>query len=176
VVADNSASWLPKVFQDRHIDQIGIVVPDLDEALPFYAEMFAVDVWNIYTYDDAIVPFREFRGSPGQFSMMLALGGSSPQIELIEPICGPSLYHEWIEERGYGLHHLGVFVPSVDEVITEMRGHGIAVLQRGSGYGLDGDGAFAYFATDDHLSTYIEAIEIPERRRPPEREFRRADR
>jgi methylmalonyl-CoA/ethylmalonyl-CoA epimerase len=45
---------------------------------------------------------------------------------------------------------------------------GYPVLQMGTGYGVDGDGGFAYFDTLAATSVVFEAIEVPARRRPPE--------
>jgi len=164
-------SWLPPTLRQRTADQIGILVPNLDLALARYAELFRVDSWAVYSYDDSFVPIREFRGEQGRFSMRLALGGKHPQIELIEPLEGPSIYHEWIDQHGYGLHHIGLFVDSVEDAVNEMTGAGFPVLQLGRGYGLDGDGGFAYFDTRDQVQIFTEAIEIPARRPSPLREF-----
>jgi hypothetical protein len=44
----------------------------------------------------------------------------------------------------------------------------IELVQSGRGYGVRGDGAFAYFATVDRLSTLIELIQLPQQRYPPD--------
>ena len=44
----------------------------------------------------------------------------------------------------------------------------IELIQSGRGYGVRGDGAFAYFATADRLSTLIELIQLPQERYPPD--------
>jgi hypothetical protein len=44
---------------------------------------------------------------------------------------------------------------------------GYQPIQRGEGYGVDGDGAFAYFDTTNALGVIIELIELPKQRRPP---------
>jgi hypothetical protein len=46
-----------------------------------------------------------------------------------------------------------------------MTGAGYQVTQTARGYGLGGDGGFAYFDTDSDLGVVIEAIEIPATRR-----------
>jgi hypothetical protein len=45
---------------------------------------------------------------------------------------------------------------------------GCRPLQKGAGYGLDGDGGFAYFDLRGSLGIFIELIEIPVRRKPPD--------
>lgn len=46
-------------------------------------------------------------------------------------------------------------------------GRGYRVTQTARGYGLNGDGGFAYFDTERDLGVVVEAIEVPVARRPP---------
>jgi catechol 2,3-dioxygenase-like lactoylglutathione lyase family enzyme len=148
------------------VDQIGIVVPDMDKAIDLYGRMFGIEEWISYTYTQDVFPWAELRGEPGQFEMELAMSGAGPQVELIQPLTGPSVYHEYTETGRWGLHHLGVFVDDLDVAIATMAEAGYAVTQTARGYGLNGDGAFAYFDTEKDLQLIIEAIEIPNVRRP----------
>lgn len=154
----------------RGADQIGILVPDLDTAVTRFSRMFNIQLneWLGYRYGPATVQEFVYRGSPASYSFRLALGGASPQMELIEVPEGNSFYREWVHDVGYGLHHLGVFVPSLQKAVTAMSSVGVDVLQSGRGYGLDGDGGFAYFDTTSNLGLILEGIEVPSRRRPPD--------
>jgi methylmalonyl-CoA/ethylmalonyl-CoA epimerase len=67
-----------------------------------------------------------------------------------------------------GLHHVGVLVETLDAAIESMRRAGYDVLQSGRGYGLDGDGGYAYFDTERDFEVIVEAIEVPKRRREPD--------
>jgi hypothetical protein len=149
-------------------DQIGIVVEDLEGAMPHYSSVFACGAWSVWTYGPGVLRESSFRGEPGRFAMRLALAGSEPQLELIQPLEGPSLYHEWLDEHGPGLHHIGMRVSELDPAVRDMERRGHGVLQSGRGYGLDGDGGFAYLDTADRLGVILELIEVPRRRRPPE--------
>ena len=40
--------------------------------------------------------------------------------ELLQPLTGPSIYREWIEEHGEGLHHVAVMLHDFDES-TELK-------------------------------------------------------
>lgn len=89
-------------------------------------------------------------------------------IELLQPVRGPSIYHEWLERHGEGLHHLGFWVDSLDETISVMRRRGFEVLQSGRGLGVHGDGGFAYFDTGGTHGVILEAIEPPSQPLEPE--------
>jgi hypothetical protein len=140
--------------------QIGIVVRDLDEALPHYRTLFAEQDWLIVENGPWNMHGLHVRGTPASFSMRLALAGQQPQIELIQPVDGPSILDEWLDRRGEGLHHLGYTVDSVVETIAAMLERGHACIQHGYGFNSDGSGAFAYFDTENELGYLLEALEL----------------
>jgi hypothetical protein len=146
-------------------DQIGILVANLEAALAAFGSN---QRWCVWTYGPETLASQHLRGQAGSFRMRVALNATEPQIELIEPIAGPSIYHEWIKQRGYGLHHFGFWVNDGAAAIRDMETAGYEVLQSGAGLGSDGSGVFAYFDTFDLLGFIIEAIERPRRRRQPE--------
>jgi catechol 2,3-dioxygenase-like lactoylglutathione lyase family enzyme len=146
--------------------QIGILVEDIDRAERRYGELFGIRSWRRYLYDGESVPVRRYRGQEGAWAMKLSMSGDSPQVELIEVVAGPSIYQEFLDEKGPGMHHLGVFVDSLEQATEAMKDRGFEVIQEGSGHGLDGDGAFAYYDTTNELGVFIEAIEVPKRRMP----------
>ncbi len=150
------------------IDQVGIVVRDLDTALERFSETIESAPWRVYTYGPELLTAQEYRGRPTAFEMRIALSSTTPQIELIEPVRGPSLYHDWLATGGEGQHHVGTFVPDLDAGIAAMAQQGYRVVQAARGYGLDGDGGFAYLDTQDRLGVILELIEVPARRREPE--------
>jgi methylmalonyl-CoA/ethylmalonyl-CoA epimerase len=152
--------------------QVGIVVPELDTAMRTYGTpRGAGDVWRLWTYDENTLRERRYRGSSGTFSMRIALGGSDPQLELIQPLRGPSIYHEYLAEHGSGLHHMAFKVADIAAAIAEMEQAGFPLLQAGYGFGADQSGAFAYFDTVAALGFVAEAVEPPLARRDPEETF-----
>jgi len=153
----------------RPVVQVGIVVSDLDRALAAYTRLWRVGPWRCFTYGPHLLSDQTYRGGPGRYSMRIALAGHGPQLELIGPVDGPSIYEDWLEDRGEGLHHVAVTVESLAETIAAMQAAGYGVLQSGRGFGPDGDGGFAYFDTERDLGVVVEAIEEAARLREPER-------
>lgn len=150
------------------VDQVGIVVTDLELYIERYAETYGLGDWKIWTYEQEMFSESSFRGGPADFSMRLALSSRDPQVELIEPLAGPSIYHEWLAESGSGVHHLGSWVESLDEAIESLGSRGWELVQMGRGYGADGDGGFAYFDARADQGVILEVIEVPRRRIEPE--------
>lgn len=161
-------SRLPTALAGLAITQLAFLVPDLATAVATWGAVLGRSDWLVYTYNASTVPTLTFRGEPASLSVRLALSGAAPQLELIEPLAGPSIYDEWIDLHGYGAHHVGFHVPRAEPVIDQLATEGFAAVQAGSGYGLDGDGAFAYYDLVDALGLYAEVIEVPARRRPSE--------
>lgn len=153
------------------IDQICFLVADVDRAVASYSELFPATHWRGYRYAPDTVPALGYRGEPGRFSFWVALSDTDPQIELIQSIEGPSIYTEWIARRGLGFHHIGTFTTSLASDAAALEARGMAIIQWGRGYGLDGDGGFAYLDSLQQAGVVIELIEIPKRRRTPDREW-----
>jgi methylmalonyl-CoA/ethylmalonyl-CoA epimerase len=156
------------MLDGRGPSQVGILVDDLESALSRYDSLWGGGPWRCFRYGADTIPVVTYRGEPGRYSIWLAINQTTPQIELIHPVAGPSIYDEWIDRRGLGLHHLGFWVDSLDEAVSAMEAAGYPLLQSGSGYGLDGDGGYAYFDTEHDFDAVLEAIEVPARRREPD--------
>jgi len=140
--------------------QVGIVVHDVDEALPRYRALFGERDWLVVENGPWNMHGLHIHGEPAPFSMRLALSGQHPQIELLQPLDGPSILDEWLARRGEGLHHLGYVVDSIDDTIAAMHEQGYACLQHGYGFNADKSGAFAYFDTERELGYLVEALDL----------------
>jgi methylmalonyl-CoA/ethylmalonyl-CoA epimerase len=160
------------LFPPKNINQIGLVVRDLDASVRRYWEMLRIGPWKVYTYGPPLVPKMTYRGRDQSYQMRLAFTQvGNLQLELIQPLSGESIYTEHLERNGEGMHHVGVFVPSLDEAISEATRQGYMVIQSGQGYGRWGDGGYAYLDTEEPLGMILELIEVPRERVPPDMEF-----
>ncbi|MFD6274445.1 VOC family protein [Streptomyces sp. NPDC060209] len=147
---------------------MGILVDDLTAGVEGWRAATGLDDWYVVTYDAEEIDGLSYHGSPGSFAMRLALAGQAPQIEFIEPLRGPSIYGDWIAERGYGMHHLGFHVDDIMAAVAAMAADGFEPIQSGFGYGADGDGGFAYYEVPSLSPLIVEIIEVPTQRRPSE--------
>ncbi|HYM68655.1 MAG TPA: VOC family protein [bacterium] len=151
------------------INQIGYVVRDLDASVRAYAHRLGVGGWQLYTYGPSLVPEMTYRGRAQAYRMRLAFTWwGDLQLELVEPLEGPSVYEDFLRAHGEGIHHLGVFVPDFAAAVRAMEQRGYQVIQSGRGFGARGDGAYAYFDTAASLATLLEVIQVPAERHPPE--------
>jgi hypothetical protein len=148
--------------------QIAIVVEDLDRALPLYAGPGEEGRFSIFTFGPESFGHYTAGGRPATARMRVGINGATPQIELIQPLGGGGLYEDHVARHGHGLHHVGYYVEAVPAAIRAMEAAGYPLLLEGGGHGADGDGAFAYFDTQDALGYVVEAITPPAVRGEPE--------
>ena len=149
--------------------QVGFVVDDLEDSIRQWSRQCDIGEWHIYTYGPDTVPYLRFNGKKSKLSYRLALSQSLvPQMEFIQPLDGPSAFDPWIKTHGPGLHHIAYKVDSLGDAIKSMGEMGHRPFQVGMNYGLNGDGGYAYYDLRLTLRTYIELVELPSVRRPPE--------
>lgn len=152
------------------IAQIAIIVPDIDKAVETYWKRFGIGPWHFYTYGQPLVKRMTRNGKPHDYKMKVALSYiGNMRIELIEPLEGDTVYTEFVEKHGYGVHHLGVLTDDMKKSLQHAEQCGISMTQDGAGFGPDDDGHYAYLDTEDLIGTTIELIERPKRRNPPEK-------
>jgi methylmalonyl-CoA/ethylmalonyl-CoA epimerase len=156
-------------FKIGRIAQVAFVVRDLDLRMQTFWADFGIGPWSIYAFEPPRVKDMTYRGRRRDFRMRVgfAMCGDT-EIELVQSVAGHNLYEEFLAECGEGVQHLGIHVSDMTSATQQMRALGYELIQSGRGYGVRGDGAFAYFATADRLSTLIELIQLPAERYPPD--------
>lgn len=113
------------------IDQIAIAVPDLDEALEFYARAFGL-----------VPSTRRVSEVDGVEEAMLDVGGV--WIQLLRPTREDSPVGRFLAQRGPGLHHLGFGVRSVADALEHLRDQGVALIDERPRPGGGGDHEIAF--------------------------------
>ncbi|HLO15059.1 MAG TPA: VOC family protein [Anaerolineales bacterium] len=160
----------PLPFLKSGIAQIAILVKDLEETVQNYWSMFGIGPWHFYTYAKPLVKQMSYHGHPAEYKMRLALSQIGPlRIELIEVKEGESIYADFIKEHGYGVHHLGILVDDMNAALAKADSSGFNMIQDGSGFGLDGDGHYAYLETEESLGITLQLIQRPKARVKPEK-------
>jgi len=138
------------------ITQLGILVHDIETTKKAYAEFFGVDnpPWSLTTgYDEAQT---EYLGEASEARAKLAFFNlGSLQIELIEPDETPSVWRDYLNEHGEGLHHVALFIKGMKQKIELLGDAGIPLLQKGEYTG----GRYAYVDTIRDLKMIVELLE-----------------
>lgn len=152
------------------IAQVALVVRDLEQTVKNWHHVLGVGPWHFYTYGKPLVKRMTRRGKPAEYRMRVALANVGPlRIELIEIMEGDTVYQDFVDQHGYGVHHLGILVDDMAAALDQARAAGFEMTQDGAGFGPDDDGHYAYLDTEAVLGTTLELIQRPKRRNPPEK-------
>jgi methylmalonyl-CoA/ethylmalonyl-CoA epimerase len=141
--------------------QLGFVVHDLETAAQRFEAALGAGPWDGYLIDETLPGERLYHGRPADWSVRLAGNNTDPQYELIQPIKGPSVHAERLEQHGEGFHHVLYVVESIDAVEAEMRHAGHMPVMEWHSFGVDGDGRVIYFDTVDAIGCFVESVEPP---------------
>jgi methylmalonyl-CoA/ethylmalonyl-CoA epimerase len=156
------------------VHQIGVVTEDLDRSIA--RRRPSPTEWKGWVYDAGFLGWQQIAGTPASYSMRLAVSGTNPQLELVQPTGGDTSLSRALEQAqarrsGPGvaeaLHHLGLFVGDFEGERSRLESLGIRCIESGGGHGLDGDGSFGYFDTVAEMGVLVELIEPPARRPAP---------
>jgi len=102
------------------LDHVGIAVPDLDAAVPFYRDLLGLQVRH-----------REDNLDQQVAEVMLASserGPMSNQLQLLMPLTESSVLNRFLVRRGSGLHHVAYAVSDVRSASRVLRQCGVQVL------------------------------------------------
>ena len=99
------------------IDHVGLAVPDLDEAIAFYARTFDVHVVH-----------EEVNEEQGVREAMLDVGGSGSCIQLLAPLSPESPIAKFLDRSGPGVQQVAYGVDDIDEVSADLRAKGVRLL------------------------------------------------
>jgi catechol 2,3-dioxygenase-like lactoylglutathione lyase family enzyme len=148
-------------FEGRKIRQIGIVVEDAEKAAKNYWDLFGVGPWILVDFKNPHLTGAALHGitllDGIDFHVRAALADMGEmQIELLEPVSGPSTYMEFLKNVGQGIHHVSFGeTDDHDEVVSVLQNHGMDIEMTGI---LGGAVRFTYMATQKKLGTIFEVI------------------
>ena len=107
------------------IDHVGVAVPSIDEALPFYRDVLGM-----------VLVHRETVEEQGVAAALLDVGES--HVELIEPLSADGGVARFLAERGAGLHHVAYRVASIEQALEACRGAGLRLIDEQPRTGIRG--------------------------------------
>jgi methylmalonyl-CoA/ethylmalonyl-CoA epimerase len=115
--AERSAEQLSGLLgRQLQISQIAVVCKDLQKTMEQYTRLLGWGPWNVYRHEPPRLHDTELHGQPAGYTML----GAETHVgdmgfELLQPLEGPSIYREWIDNHGEGLHHVAVMLQDFDE-------------------------------------------------------------
>lgn len=144
-----------ETFALTTVDQVGIVVHDLDKSMREYQEAMGIGPFDVL---DITSDNSRIEGAVSPYHLKIALAKNTPvQVELIQVLKGETIHSKFLREKGEGIHHVGMLIEGgIEEKITELKGRGINVLQRGEIFGRS---YFSYMDTERTSGVIWELID-----------------
>lgn len=141
------------------ITQICWVTDDLEATERLLSEQFGVGAWTRIPDVEFGPDATTLRGQPVRFVAHISLGYAGDlQLEVIQPVEGPTIHAEFLAERGAGLHHVCFEVEDLEVACAAAEAAGVPVLMRGSM--MDGEIEFAYVDGSAGGAPYVELARI----------------
>ena len=153
----------------KPVRQVALVVPDVVAQATAWWEHLGVGPWNLFTLDGAALTSATYRGRPAAFRIRHALAFSGEvMMELVQPIQGPSIWHEFLERQGAGLQHIAFYPEDFEVASAALAAEGWVPVATGDGFGRSRDGRFAYHEHPEVQGIIVEIVQVPTERFPPE--------
>jgi methylmalonyl-CoA/ethylmalonyl-CoA epimerase len=114
----------------QEVVHVCVVVRDVEKTAGVFAEKFGIGPWRIRVVHTPSSR-ASVRGEPVDYTLKFGHARVGPvTLELVETVEGKTIYQEFLEEHGEGIHHIGVPTPvPFDAELEKWRGQGIEPLQ-----------------------------------------------
>jgi hypothetical protein len=150
-------------IRGKDIKQLGIIVEDAEETAKNYWEILGVGPWILVDFKPPHMANGTLHGIPIHDNVNVHIKAAIAQfgdiqMELLQPISGPSTHMEFLKTRGQGIHHVSFDrIEDHDEMISRLNTIGIETESSGL---LGGTITFTYMATQKDLGTIFEAVKV----------------
>lgn len=138
--------------------QVGFIVKDVEATARKYSEKFGLPMPTIIQTPGHDMAKTTLNGQPSEATAKLAFFQTGQMtIELIQPDETPSVWREFLEKNGEGVHHVAFRVADTKAAEQALAKHGIKVEQQG--LYVDGSGMYSYVDSAPLLGVTIELLE-----------------
>lgn len=140
---DQTAALLPA----DGLLRLCIVVRDYRASAEEFSRFFGIRKWEVRRFDKRRISNTMVHGAHTDHEFISAVGSANGvALELVQPNQGESLFSEFLERYGEGIHHLLTNICSLEEfnlARARLESHGVEIGQSGTI-----DGATEYFILD----------------------------
>lgn len=126
--------------------------------------------WRVYTFSPDNTTNQTYRGNPSAFTLKVCFAQMGEMVwELMEPVSGPTIFQEFLDTHGEGIHHVAFDCNNIpfEERLAEFERRGFKLVQSGSWMGRN---HFAFFETEGATTTTFETYSFPDDWEYPEPE------
>ncbi len=149
-------------LNSRVITQVGIIVKDIDKMSKAWANLLGVEAPRWSLTDPLERSHAKYKGQPTTARAKLVFFDlGQVQLELIEPVGGPSAWKDFLDRNGEGVQHIAFLIKDMDGQIRVLERLGMPAIQRGDYTG----GRYGYIDSNSKLGVMLELLEnLPEKK------------
>lgn len=141
----------------------GIVVKDYKKTIDILENAFGIGPWRVNDFPPADVDPSQlnmtYNGKPGNFKAKFCFANiNNTEVEVIQPVEGESVWKDFLDQHGNGIHHVKFFVESIVETKKFMESKGYKMMQSGAGVGPNSGRTWAYFDTLEDAGFIVEVL------------------
>jgi len=122
--SDTGAVALPS-----SIEHISVVVKDRDKTMEFLSSIVGLGPWQ--TVEISLGKDELIVGEPCRAKLASARVGTVV-LELLQPVEGYSVWSQFLETKGEGLHHIALKLSNYDEVVSRLKQQGAKMMAGGT--------------------------------------------
>ncbi len=140
--------------------QIGMVVEDLEGALRNFEEILGIGPFTIVDFPPGGEDVKMmYKGKPEPFTAKFCFFNlGNIEIEVIQPLTGKTIWRDFLDEKGPGLHHIKFSVPEHEPAKTYLEGKDLSISQMGASVGKNLGKEWVYYDTEDKVGFAIELM------------------
>jgi len=145
-----------EILNSRVVTQVGIVVRDIDRTTKAWAGLLGVEAPKWSLTDPVETGHTKYRGQSTTARAKLAfIDLGQVQLELIEPVGGPSTWKDFLDRNGEGVQHIAFLIRDMDGQMRILERQGMPAVQRGDYTG----GRYGYIDSNSKLGVMLELLE-----------------
>jgi methylmalonyl-CoA/ethylmalonyl-CoA epimerase len=115
------------------IIQITVVVKDIQKTAANMAKLFGTELPEIFNMSKLGKTYAEYLGNATETDIQIAnFPMGSVTLELLQPDDKPSTFKTFLEEKGEGVHHIGIMVKDREAALKTVKENGAAIRYWGT--------------------------------------------
>ncbi len=141
--------------------QIGIIVKDLEKTLENLQNILGIGPFRIVDFP----PEGEedvkmiYKGEPAKFTAKFCFYDlGNIELELIQPLTGKTVWQDFLDKKGPGLHHIKFNVPTHKPTREYLASKGIEVSQMGASVGKNAGKEWVFYDTEELVGFAVETM------------------
>jgi hypothetical protein len=141
--------------------QIGLLVDDLETVIQNLETIFGIGPFRVVNFPPPGFEnvMRKYKGEDANFSAKFCFFDlGNIELEIIQPLSGESIWRDFIDKHGPGLHHIKFSIPEHAPVREYLEGQGITIEQMGASVGKNAGKEWVFYDTYDKIGFGIELM------------------